>query len=70
MSVITPLGVDTIAIPKPLLILGKLSALENILRPGLETLSITVITGDPELYFKSIIKIFFLSVFSTLKLFI
>ena len=48
MSVITPFGVDTIAIPNPLLILGKLSALENILLPGLETLSNGLITGFPE----------------------
>ena len=63
-------GVDTIAIPKPLFIFGRLSALENILLPGLETLSITVITGEPELYFKSIVKTFLLSLFATLKLFI
>jgi len=44
----TPLGVDTIAIPKPLFIFGKLSALENILLPGLETLSKVLITGFPE----------------------
>jgi hypothetical protein len=52
ISVITPLGVETIAIPKPLLILGKLSALEKILLPGFDTLSILLITGFPELYFK------------------
>ena len=40
MSVITPFDVDTIAMPNPLLIFGKLSALENILLPGFETLSI------------------------------
>ena len=45
MSVITPFGVDTIAIPNPLFILGKLSALEKILRPGLDTLSKLFITG-------------------------
>jgi hypothetical protein len=45
ISVITPFGVDTIAIPNPLLILGRLSALEKILLPGLETLSIVLITG-------------------------
>ena len=39
MSVITPFGVDKIAIPRPLLIFGKLSALEKILLPGFETLS-------------------------------
>jgi hypothetical protein len=38
ISVITPFGVDTIAIPSPPLIFGKLSALENILLPGLDTL--------------------------------
>ena len=32
-------GVDNIAIPRPLLILGKLSALEKILRPGFDILS-------------------------------
>ena len=48
----TPLGVEIIAIPNPLLILGKLSADENILLPGFETLSIVFITGLPELYFK------------------
>ena len=31
MSVITPFGVETIAIPNPLLIFGKLSALEKII---------------------------------------
>ena len=36
ISVITPFGVDIIAIPNPLLIFGKLSALEKILLPGLE----------------------------------
>ena len=40
--------------PKPLFILGRLSALEKILLPGLETLSITFITGFPRLYFRSI----------------
>jgi hypothetical protein len=48
MSVITPFGVDTIAMPKPPLIFGKLSALEKILLPGLETLSKVLITGFPE----------------------
>ena len=48
MSVITPFGVDTIAIPNPLFILGKLSALENILLPGFETRSNALITGLPE----------------------
>ena len=43
----TPFGVEIIAIPNPLLIFGKLSALEKILLPGLETLSIVLITGDP-----------------------
>ena len=47
ISVITPFGVEIIAIPNPLLIFGKLSALEKILLPGLETLSIVLITGDP-----------------------
>ena len=46
-----------IAIPRPLFIFGKLSALENILLPGLDILSITFITGLPELYFKLISKI-------------
>ena len=45
---ITPFGVETIAIPNPLLILGKLSALENILLPGFDTLSKVLITGLPE----------------------
>ena len=54
MSVITPFGVDIIAMPKPLFTFGKLSALEKILLPGLETLSIELITGLPELYFKLI----------------
>ena len=54
------------AIPNPLLILGKLSALEKILLPGFETLSIVFITGFPELYFKSIIKFGFPDLFSTL----
>jgi hypothetical protein len=40
--------VDTIAIPRPPLILGKLSALENILLPGFDTLSNVLITGFPE----------------------
>ena len=57
MSVITPLEVDTIAMPRPLLILGRLSALENILLPGFETLSIVFITGEPEWYFKLIERI-------------
>ena len=48
MSVITPFGVDKIAIPRPLLIFGKLSALEKILLPGFETLSKLFITGLPE----------------------
>ena len=39
-SLITPFGVEIIAIPNPLLIFGKLSALEKILLPGLDTLSI------------------------------
>ena len=56
MSVITPLGVDTIAMPKPLFILFKLSALENILLPGLDTRSIVLITGFPELYSRLITK--------------
>ena len=43
-----------IAIPNPLFILGRLSALEKILLPGLEILSIELITGFPELYFKLI----------------
>ena len=47
----TPFGVDIIAIPNPLLIFGKLSALEKILLPGFETLSIVFITGFPKLYF-------------------
>ena len=56
MSVITPLDVDIIAIPSPLFIFGKLWALENILLPGYETLSIVLITGEPWLYFKFINK--------------
>ena len=52
----TPFGVDIIAIPRPLFIFGKLCALEKTLLPGFDTLSITLITGDPELYFKSIIN--------------
>ena len=40
------------AMPNPLFIFGKLSALEKILLPGLDTLSIELITGLPELYFK------------------
>ena len=52
MSVITPFGVDIIAIPNPLLTFGKLSALEKILLPGLETLSIELITGLPDEYFR------------------
>ena len=55
ISVITPLGVETIAMPNPLFILGKLSALENILLPGFETLSIELITGLPELYLRFIL---------------
>ena len=54
ISVITPFGVDTIAMPKPLLIFGKLSALEKILLPGFEILSIVFITGEPELYLRLI----------------
>ena len=46
----TPFGVDIIAIPRPLLIFGRLCALEKTLLPGFDTLSITLITGDPELY--------------------
>ncbi len=53
ISVITPLGVETIAIPRPLLILGKPSALEKILLPGFETLSNVLITGLPEWYLSS-----------------
>ena len=62
-SVITPCGVDTIAIPRPLFIFGKLLALEKILLPGLEILSIVFITGFPELYFKLISIEGFLSSF-------
>ena len=50
-----------IAIPRPLLIFGKLSALEKILLPGLETLSKALITGFPEWYFNSKDKVGFLS---------
>ena len=57
ISVITPLGVDIIAIPRPLFIFGKLCALENILLPGFEILSIVIITGDPWLYFRFINKL-------------
>ena len=46
ISVITPFGVDTIAIPKPLFIFGKLSADEKILLPGFDTLSKALITGS------------------------
>ena len=59
----TPLGVEIIAIPNPLLIFGKLSALENILLPGFETLSIVFITGLPELYFKLIVRFVFPEIF-------
>ena len=62
----TPFGVDIIAIPKPLLIFGKLSALEKTLLPGFDILSITLITGEPELYFRSIIKTCLLSLWSNL----
>ena len=41
------------AIPNPLLIFGKLSALENILLPGFDTLSKLLITGFPEWYLSS-----------------
>ena len=61
MSVITPLGVEIIAMPNPLFTFGKLSALEKILLPGFETLSIELITGFPELYFKLISKLGLLS---------
>ena len=45
-----------IAMPKPLFTFGRLSALEKILLPGFETLSIELMTGLPELYFKLIFK--------------
>ena len=48
ISVITPLGVEIIAIPNPLLTFGKLSALEKILLPGFDTRSKALITGFPE----------------------
>ena len=63
----TPFGVDIIAIPRPLLILGKLCALEKTLLPGFDTLSITLITGDPEFYLRSIIKTCLFSFLSTLN---
>ena len=63
----TPFGVDIIAIPRPLLIFGRLSALEKTLLPGFDTLSITLITGDPELYLRSIIKTCLFSFLSTLN---
>ena len=70
MSVITPFGVDTIAIPKPLFIFGKLSADEKILLPGFDTLSKALITGLPEWYLSSNDKIGFFSSELTLKSFI
>jgi hypothetical protein len=48
MSVITPFGVEIIAIPKPLFILGNPSALEKILLPGFDTRSNVLITGFQE----------------------
>ena len=56
MSVITPFEVDMMAMPYPLFTLGKLSALEKILLPGFEILSIELITGEPELYFRLMCK--------------
>ena len=61
MSVITPFGVEIIAIPSPLLIFGRPLALEKILLPGFETLSKALITGFPEWYFNSNDKVGFLS---------
>ena len=52
----TPFGVEIIAIPNPLFTFGRLSALENIRLPGFEILSIELITGLPELYFKLILS--------------
>ena len=60
------LGVEIIAIPRPLLILGRPSALEKIL-PGLETLSNALITGLPEWYFNSKDKVDLLFSGLTLK---
>ena len=48
ISVMTPFGVDTIAIPSPLFIFGRLSALEKILLPGFDIRSKVLITGFPE----------------------
>ena len=58
------------AIPKPLLIFGKLSALEKILLPGFETRSKLLITGFPEWYFNSKDNVFLLSFSKILKSFI
>ena len=57
----TPFGVEIIAIPRPLLTFGKLSALENILLPGFDILYIVLITWFPELYYKLILRFGFLS---------
>ena len=65
MSVITPLGVDIIAIPNPLFIFGRLSELEKILLPGFEIRSIVFITGLPELYFRFISRIGLVSPLTT-----
>ena len=70
MSVITPLGVETIAIPSPLLIFGNPSALEKILLPGFDTRSKALITGLPEWYLSSKDKVGLLSSASILKSFI
>ena len=48
------------AIPKPLFIFGKLSALEKIRLPGFDTLSKALITGLPEWYLSSKDKIIWL----------
>ncbi len=53
-----PLEVDTIAKPKPFLILGMLFALAYTLRPGFDTLLISFITGSPLFYFTSNDKLF------------
>ena len=47
------MGVDIIAIPNPLFTLGRLSALEKIRLPGLETLSIERISKPGRRIFSS-----------------
>ena len=57
LSVITPLDVEIIAIPKPFITLGKLAESAYFLRPGLETLVNFFIAGNfvCGLYFKAIL---------------